>query len=89
VLDERTHELILKAINYSATMRPAEIRLSGINPSGTAKVTTLASADLNAENSFDNPTAVAPESSTLDVRSGTVSVKLRPYSVTVYRIPTR
>jgi alpha-N-arabinofuranosidase len=89
VLDERTHELILKAINYSPTMRAADIRLNGISPSGTAKVTTLASADLNAENSFDHPTAVAPESSTLDVRSGTVSVQLRPYSVTICRIPAQ
>ena len=89
VLDERTHELILKVINYSPNTTPAEIRLNGISPSGTAKVTTLASADLNAENSFDHPTAVAPESSTIEVRSGIISVQLRPYSVTIYRIPAQ
>ncbi len=88
-LDERTHELIVKAINNSATARPAEIRLKGMNPSGTAKITTLDSADLSAENSFDHPTAVAPQSSTLDVKSGTIPVELRPYSVTVYRIPAQ
>jgi alpha-L-arabinofuranosidase len=88
-LDERNHELIVKAINYSPTPRPAEIRLNGIHVSGTAKVTTLASTDLNAENSFDHPTAVAPESSTLDLRAGTNAVLLRPYSVTVYRIPAQ
>ena len=88
-LDERNHELILKAINHSPTPRPAQIRLNGIHVSGTAKVTTLASADLNAENSFDHPTAVAPESSTVDVRNGTIAVQLRPYSVTVYRIPAQ
>jgi len=88
-LDERNHELILKVINHSATPRPAQIRLNGIDMSGTAKVTTLASADLNAENSFDHPTAVAPESSTVDVKNGTISVQLRPYSLTVYRIPAK
>jgi alpha-N-arabinofuranosidase len=88
-LDERNHELILKVINHSATPRPAQIKLNGIDASGTAKVTTLASADLNAENSFDHPTAVAPESSTVDVRNGTISVQLRPYSLTVYRIPAQ
>jgi len=88
-LDERNHELILKAINYSATPRPAQIRLNGIHLSGAAKVITLASADLNAENSFDHPTAVAPESSTLEVRTGTIAVQLRPYSVTVCRIPAQ
>jgi len=86
-LDERTHELIVKAINYAPTARPAEIRLSGTTPSGQAKVTILQSADLNAENSFDHPEAVAPESSTLDVKSPTIPVQLRPYSLTVYRIP--
>jgi alpha-N-arabinofuranosidase len=88
-LDERNHELIVKTINYSPIPRPAEIRLNGIHLSGATKVTTLASTDLNAENSFDHPTAVAPESSTLEVRAGTNAVLLRPYSVTVYRIPTQ
>ncbi len=88
-LDERTHELIVKAINNSATPRPVEIRLAGMNPSGTAKVTTLDSVDLSTENSFEHPTAVAPQSSTLDVKSGEIPVELRPYSVTVYRFPAR
>jgi alpha-N-arabinofuranosidase len=85
-LDERSGEVIVKAINYASTSRPAEIRLNGIHASGTVKVTTL-SADLNAENSFDHPTAVTPESSTQEVRSGVIAVQLRPYSATVYRIP--
>jgi alpha-N-arabinofuranosidase len=88
-LDDRTHELIVKAVNFASTPRQAEIRLNGINPSGTAKVTTLASNDLNAENSLDHPTAVAPESSTIELRSGAIPVQLRPYSVTVYRIPAQ
>jgi alpha-L-arabinofuranosidase len=86
-LDERTHELIVKAINNTANSRAAEIRLGGGTAKGGAKVTTLASADLNAENSFDHPNAVSPESSTLAVGSGTIAVELRPYSLTVYRIP--
>jgi len=88
-LDDRTHELIVKAINASASTRPAEIRLNGVNPSGMAKVTTLASADLNAENNFDHPKLVSPKSSTLQVTSGTFAVQLDPYSVTVYRIPVQ
>jgi alpha-N-arabinofuranosidase len=49
-------------------------------------VTTLESADLNAENSFEHPTAVAPRPSTAEVKSGKLSVELPPYSVNVYRI---
>jgi alpha-L-arabinofuranosidase len=88
-LDEHTHEFIVKAINDTPHGTSAEIRLNGINPSGTAKVTTLESADLSAENSFDQPKALAPVSSTLDVTSGTIPVQLRPYSITVYRIPAQ
>jgi alpha-L-arabinofuranosidase len=88
-LDEGTHELIVKAINNSPGERAAEIRLNGMNPSGSAKVTVLESADLSAENSFEHPTALAPVSSTVEVRSGTIPVQLRPYSVNVYRIPAQ
>ncbi len=86
-LDERTHELIVKAVNYSPTVRLAEIRLNGANPSGMAKVTTLECADLKAENSFEHPMAVTPVGSILDVKSRVIPVRLGAYSVTVYRIP--
>lgn len=86
-LDERTHELIVKAINNSASARPATLHLNGARTSGSAKVTTLASADLAAENSFENPKAVAPKESTMAVTPGDMNVELQPYSLTVYRIP--
>ena len=86
-LDERSHELILKIINYAPAEKSTQIVLNGITPTGVAKVTTLASADLNAENSFDHPTAVAPVSSTLALGSANMNVQLPPYSLTVYRIP--
>ena len=85
VLDERTHELIVKVINNTPNARPAEVRITGI-AAGPAKLITLASADLNAENSFDHPKAVSPEKSTAEMKSGTLSVRLQPYSVNVYRI---
>jgi alpha-N-arabinofuranosidase len=88
-LDERTHELIVKVVNHSPAGRQAEIRLNGAKPLGPVKVTTLGSADLNAENSFEHPVAVAPESSTLEVKAGAISVQLGPYSVNVYRIPAQ
>ncbi len=86
-VDDHTHELILTAVNTTTSAREAQLQLSGITPSGTARVTTLASSDLEAENSLDHPTAVAPEASTLDVRSSTIPIKLTPNSVTVFRIP--
>jgi alpha-L-arabinofuranosidase len=86
-LDERTHELIVKAVNTMATERAAEIRFTGMNVSGAVKVTTLASTDLNSENSFERPTAVAPVASSLEAGAGPIAVRLGGYSVTVFRIP--
>ncbi len=85
-IDDRTHELILTAVNVSSDARSVQLQLNGVTPSGTAKVTTLASADLASENSFDHPDKVAPVASTLDI-STTTSVQLTPNSVTVLRIP--
>jgi alpha-N-arabinofuranosidase len=86
-LDERTHELIVKAINDTGSSRAAEIRLAGVAGSPMAKVTTLTSADLNSENSFEHPQAVAPSASTAEVKSGMLTVQLPAYSLNVYRIP--
>jgi alpha-N-arabinofuranosidase len=85
-IDERNRELIVKAINTTAATVPAEIRIDGASVSGMAKVITLESADLSAENSFDRPKAISPQSSTVKVKSGTIAVQLRPYSANVYRI---
>ena len=86
-LDERTHEVIVTAVNVSSASRTTEIDLKGIAASGTAKVITLASADLKAENSFDHPENIALQNSTIEVKSAKIPIELKPNSVTVYRIP--
>jgi alpha-N-arabinofuranosidase len=88
VLDERTHELIVKAVNHSANARQAVLKLTGAHASGNAKVETLA-ANLDAENSFDQPKEVAPVMSTIPVGAGDIKVEVKPYSLTVWRIPVR
>jgi alpha-N-arabinofuranosidase len=88
-LDERTHELVVTAVNTTPQVRAAEIKFDGITPAGTAQVTTLQSADLKAENSFDQPTAVAPVTTSINVNAALLSVQLPAQSVTVYRIPLK
>jgi alpha-N-arabinofuranosidase len=88
-LDERTHELIVKAINNSAAARAAEIRVNGMQAVGTGKAVILANTDLNAENTFEHPTAVAPVSSSFEVKDGAITVQLQAYSLNVYRIPVQ
>ncbi len=86
-MDERTHELIVKAINTTADRMQTEIDLDGSGVSGTAKATVLESADLNAENSFEHPRAVTPQQESAEVHAGRLAVALAPYSLNVYRIP--
>ena len=86
-MDDRTHELIVTAVNTTAAPTPAQIQLAGLTSSATVQVTTLASPDLTAENSFDHPTAVAPANSTTQLNSGAIAAQLPAYSVTVYRVP--
>ncbi len=88
-IDDRTHELIVKVVNAAPTARSAELRLTGSDLSSTVKVTTLQSSDVNAENSFDHPQAVAPQQSTAEIRSGAMTVDLLPSSVNIYRIKLR
>ncbi len=86
-LDERTHELIVTAVNTTGEAKAASLDVEGMKPSGTAKVIKLESADVNAENSFDHPTAVSPVKSTAEVNAGPNAVSLDAYSMTVWRIP--
>lgn len=88
VLDERTHELIVKAVNHSASARQAVLKLNGAKVSGTAKVETLA-AGLDAENSFDQPKKVEPVMSTMPVGAGDIKAEMKPWSLTVWRIPVQ
>lgn len=86
-IDDKTHELIVKVVNASPKERSTELRLGEVKVGKEAKVTTLASADLTAENNFDHPTNVSPKDSTIAVESSTIPVTLEANSVTVYRIP--
>ena len=87
MVDDRSHELILKVVNYAPTERTGTIQLGEPHASGNVKVTTLSSADLTAENSFAHPQNVVPESTSISATSASIPLDLRPYSVTVFRIP--
>jgi len=86
VLDERTHELIVKAINVAGDALAAEIAVNGT--AGTAKVEMIA-ADPDAENSFEKPEAVGVVESSAEVKDGKVTLTLRPYSANVLRIAVK
>ncbi len=88
-LDERKHELIVKVINHASAARKTEIRLSTKDLTEPIKLTTLQSSDLNAENTFDQPKNVSPQTLSATINAGTISAELPAYSVNVYRVPMR
>lgn len=80
VYDNRTHEVILKLVNSTASAIAIDPKLNGAEASAPAKMIVLSSA-LDAENDFEHPKAVAPV-----VNESSGAVNLPPYSATVLRL---
>ena len=88
-LDERANEIVIKVVNTDVKSRPVRLVLEGAAPRGTGRMLVLASADLQAENSLDQPTRVAPVESALALDGPGLRLELQPDSVTVLRVPRR
>ena len=89
-LDEPAREVILKVVNTAATAKPITIDISGPKRVGkTGKTFVLASSDLKAENSLDNPTRVAPVERQITVSGNQFPFTLTPQSLTVIRFALR
>ena len=88
VADDATGDIVVKLVNYSPEPRPVTISLQGVKKLGQkGKATVLASSDLNAVNSLDQPMNVVPKEETFNVSSANVTYTLAPNSFTVLRIP--
>jgi alpha-L-arabinofuranosidase len=86
-LDHRTGEVILKVVNAAPASRSVRINLAGAKQIGkTGRAIVLASPDLKAENSFEEPKKVAPVERPLSVSSSEFSFTLAPYSLTILRV---
>jgi alpha-L-arabinofuranosidase len=85
--DERAGEIVLKVVNAAPSSRQVRINLAGAkNVRKLGKAFVLSSADLKAENSFEQPTKVAPVAQTLRVSAGEFAYTLAPNSLTVLRL---
>jgi alpha-L-arabinofuranosidase len=85
--DERTREIIVKVVNTNAAAKSTKLSMAGMMPGGTARVIQLAHADLQAENSIDTPTRVAPTESTMTVSGADLTLDLPAQSLTILRVP--
>lgn len=85
--DDRTGEVILKVVN--TTSSPRELRVDVAGSSGLSKTGTafeLASEDLDAENSLDEPTKVAPVERQFAVAGNEIVYRVPPTSLVVLRV---
>ena len=70
VVDKNTGEVIIKVINTSADEQPVSINLQGLKGARAAQTLTLASTEMDADNTLDNPDKIVPVSGTLNCEAG-------------------
>ena len=87
VADDAAGDVVVKLVNYSNTARPVKIDLAGAKKLGkTGRAQVMANADLQTQNSLQEPKKLAPQESTFAVAGSTVSYTLAPNSFTVLRV---
>jgi alpha-N-arabinofuranosidase len=84
-----TGEIILKVINITGQVQNAAIQLNGNPTSLSASATVLTSAKPGDENSFDNPSRVAPKDADLGRVSTPFNYTFAPYSITVLHLKAK
>lgn len=87
VADEPAGDVVVKLVNYSSSPRPVSINLAGAKGLGkTGRAQVMASADLQTQNSLQEPKKLAPQESTFAVKGSTLTYTLAPNSFTVLRV---
>ena len=87
-LDEKTGEVIIKAVNVTNEILEADIELQAVKKAGPqAKEILLTAKNLTDENSLQEPQKIFPEEKTITVSGPEFSYKIQPYSLTILRIP--
>lgn len=84
--DDKTGEIILKAVNPSNSPVKTHISLSGARVTSPAKAIILTSSKLTDENSFEAPKNIFPVEELVQNASASFNYSFQPYSVTVLRL---
>ncbi|MHB1035132.1 MAG: alpha-L-arabinofuranosidase C-terminal domain-containing protein [Pirellulales bacterium] len=88
--DDKTGEIVLKVINASAERVRAAIAIDGAGKvAADGQLTVLTSARLDDNNSFDQPTRVAPTSRPLSGAGEKFSHEFPPHSLSILRLKRR
>lgn len=86
-IDSKTNEIIIKLVNANPVQKKISFQISGNGKlAKTANVTVLRSSDLQAENTADEPTKIAPVNKEIKISGKTITYDAEPGSLNVIRI---
>ena len=89
VRDSKSGEIIVKVVNAAATPTETKINLNGAKKlAASASAIVLTSESPQDENTLDEPTKVAPKSTTIPVRDRRINYAFPGNSLTVLRVKT-
>ena len=87
VIDAKTNEIIIKLVNVNPVSKTISFNVTGNGKlAKKATVTALSSTDLQAENTVDQPTRIAPVTKEMKVSGKTFTYNAEPNSMNVIRI---
>jgi alpha-L-arabinofuranosidase len=85
--DERNGDIVLKAVNSAPEPAAMQIQIDGVEHlGGAAQLTVLTSANPLDENSFEEPTRIAPRSSTIAIAGPRFSHTFPANSLSIIRL---
>lgn len=87
VCDKNKNEIIVKVANTSDKKQPLSLIFNGLKKKEVlsgARCIKLSSADMDKDNTIENPLAIIPQETSLDVDGHTLDVDLEPATFAVY-----
>jgi len=88
VKDSSTGDIIVKLVNVTAAVVPVQLNLAGLGPINPAATQTVLTGNPKAEDSFDAPQNLLPQTSEITV-GASFACDAPAYSLTVIRMKTR
>lgn len=85
VIDQNSHELIIKLVNMSSKPKAKSIKLD-VTSKPNATLTTLSNPDTGVENSISHPDNIKPETKRIATKAKTISFIAEPYSFSVIKV---
>ena len=87
VCDKNKNEIIVKVVNTSGKKQSLSLIFNGLKKKEVlsgARCIKLSSADMDKDNTIENPLAIIPQETSLDVNGHTLNVDLEPATFAVY-----